>query len=251
MSAEQFQVSNFGLPEGLLKDKRDVYYRKAKEEGYRARSAYKLVQVAQRFNLFEGVKRAVDLCAAPGSWSQVLSEHLPREDSFVVAVDLQEMAPIAGVTCLQGDITSAATAEQVIAACGGELADLVVCDGAPDVTGLHELDEFVQFQLLLAAFRIAAVLLRPGGSFVAKIFRGENSQLLFAKFELFFRHVIVAKPRSSRNSSTEAFVICKDFCLPDNFVPSLDVPLNHAGHIGPFLLSGDLTGFDLHSNQLY
>jgi tRNA (cytidine32/guanosine34-2'-O)-methyltransferase len=145
------------------KDRRDIYYRKAKEEGWRARSAYKLLQLDAAFSLLEGVERAVDLCAAPGSWSQVLSRRLvlpaaaraaaaaaaaagscgvdgaaaaaaaaaavlPR----VVAVDLQPMAPVEGVAQLQGDITAPATAAAVIAALGGAPADLVVCDGAPD-----------------------------------------------------------------------------------------------------------------------
>ena len=238
----------------LSKDKRDIYYRKAKEEGYRARSAYKLMQVDERFDLFTGVKRAVDLCAAPGSWSQVLSQKLPS-DSFIVSVDLQEMAPIPGVVIIQGDITSDSTASQVIAACGGEKADLVVCDGAPDVTGLHDLDEYIQFQLLLAAMNIASVLLTPGGTFVAKVFRGENVDLLYAKFEVFFEHVWVAKPRSSRNSSTEAFVVCKGFKLPEGYTPRLShneelmtLLTSQERKIVPFVACGDLSGYDADMN---
>ncbi|XP_023802762.1 putative tRNA (cytidine(32)/guanosine(34)-2'-O)-methyltransferase, partial [Cyanistes caeruleus] len=90
------------------KDKRDIYYRLAKEGGWRARSAFKLLQLEQRFQLFQGVRRAVDLCAAPGSWSQVLSRHLRGSEGSpaqVVAVDLQAMAPLPGVLQIQGDIT--------------------------------------------------------------------------------------------------------------------------------------------------
>ncbi|KAG5583704.1 hypothetical protein H5410_044138 [Solanum commersonii] len=104
------------------RDKRDIYYRKAKEEGWRARSAFKLLQIDEEFNIFEGVKRVVDLCAAPGSWSQVLSRklYLPAKLSpgtkdndppLIVAIDLQPMAPIEGVIQVQGDITNAKTAE--------------------------------------------------------------------------------------------------------------------------------------------
>ena len=98
-----------------LYSKTDIYYRKAKEEGYRARSAYKLLQINDEFNIFDGVTRAVDLCAAPGSWSQVLSNQLygPEDDRSlkprVVSVDLQEMAPIPGVGIVQGDITQTKT----------------------------------------------------------------------------------------------------------------------------------------------
>ena len=121
---------------------------------YRARSAYKLLQLDEQFDLLNNsVVRAVDLCAAPGSWSQVLASRLnkPGVDNRIVAVDLQEMSPIEGVITIQGDITSYNTVKAVIDACGGELADIVICDGAPDVTGLHDLDEYVQFQLLLSA----------------------------------------------------------------------------------------------------
>lgn len=140
------------------KDKRDIYYRLAKEEGWRARSAFKLLQIDEKFHIFKGkqickrdqemdniqlylvgVKRAVDLCAAPGSWSQVLSKKLykdttvdPKENVTIVAVDLQAMAPLPGVIQLQGDITKLSTANSIINYFDDQKADLVVCDGAPD-----------------------------------------------------------------------------------------------------------------------
>ncbi len=123
------------------KDKRDIYYRHAKEEGWRARSAFKLLQLDEEFNLFTGVERVVDLCAAPGSWSQVLSRRLgPRSDGappIIVAVDLQAMAPLPGVIQLQGDITKESTAREIIGHFAGAAADLVVCDGAPDGSLSH------------------------------------------------------------------------------------------------------------------
>ncbi|EFJ44350.1 hypothetical protein VOLCADRAFT_102215 [Volvox carteri f. nagariensis] len=205
------------------KDKRDIFYRKAKEEGWRARSAYKLLQIDEAFDIFSGVAHAVDLCAAPGSWSQVLSRklYLPAVRSgspsppTIVAVDLQPMAPIEGVIQLQGDITSEVTAKQVISHFDGQPADLVVCDGAPDVTGLHDLDEYVQAQLLLAALSIVCAVLRPGGTFVAKIFRGKDVALLYSQLKLLFPEVYVAKPKSSRNSSIEAFVVGRRFDPPE------------------------------------
>lgn len=130
------------------KDKRDIYYRLAKEEGWRARSAYKLQQIDDQFNILSSVKRVVDLCAAPGSWSQVLAKGLTSNDDNcdvkIVAVDLQTMAPLPGVLQLKGDITNETTAKQIISLFEGEKADLVVCDGAPDVTGLHDVDEYIQ-----------------------------------------------------------------------------------------------------------
>merc|ERR1711970_73491 len=149
--------------------------------------------INDEFNIFSGVKRVVDLCAAPGSWSQVLAKKLrgerpeeEREDVKIVAVDLQAMAPLPGVIQLQGDITKLDTAKKIVSFFEGENADLVVCDGAPDVTGLHDLDEYVQAQLLVAALNITTHLLRPGGTFVAKIFRGRDSDLIFSQLKIFF-----------------------------------------------------------------
>eukprot|EP00126_Sphaerothecum_destruens_P007528 Sdes_comp19887_c0_seq1m12215 len=248
------------------KDKRDIYYRLAKEEGWRARSAYKLLQLDEEFSLFEGVERAVDLCAAPGSWSQVLSKKLPVAKDFnekkahIVAVDLQEMAPLPGVVQIQGDITKESTATQIISHFEGHLADLVVCDGAPDVTGLHDIDEYIQSQLLLAALNITCHVLRAGGVFVAKIFRGKDVSLLYSQLRIFFEQVTCAKPRSSRNSSIEAFVVCQGFQLPPDFTPSMQKQLldfsyteNPAEFLGnrtiiPFLVCGDLNSHDSDRN---
>ncbi|XP_054859642.1 putative tRNA (cytidine(32)/guanosine(34)-2'-O)-methyltransferase isoform X1 [Eublepharis macularius] len=188
------------------KDKRDIYYRLAKEEGWRARSAFKLLQLDEEYHLFQGVSRAVDLCAAPGSWSQVLSRKLKGDgaknsDVKIVAVDLQAMAPLPGVIQIQGDITKVSTAQEIIRHFEGQPADLVVCDGAPDVTGLHDIDEYIQAQLLLAALNITTHVLKKGGTFVAKIFRGKDVTLLYSQLRIFFPDVTCAKPRSSRNSS--------------------------------------------------
>lgn len=244
------------------KDKRDVYYRLAKEGGWRARSAFKLMQLDEQWSLFEGVSRVVDLCAAPGSWSQVLSRKLIEEraeelrsSTKIVAVDLQAMAPLPGVTQLQGDITKLSTANEIIAHFKGEPADLVVCDGAPDVTGLHDLDEYIQGQLLLAAFNITTHVLRPGGRFVAKIFRGKEVDLLYAQMRIFFRDVVVCKPRSSRNSSIEAFIVCDSYEPPQGYQPTMANPLLNKDLnydnltdvnrvVTPFMACGDLNSYD-------
>jgi len=249
------------------KDKRDIYYRKAKEIGFRARSAFKLMQIDDEYSLFEGVQRVVDLCAAPGSWSQVLSNKLYANNEEaesmlksghpkIVAVDLQEMAPIPGVICVQGDITAHSTAQQIISYFHGDLADLVVCDGAPDVTGLHDIDEYMQAQLLLSALNITTNTLKKGGSFVAKIFRGRDVSLLYSQLRCFFSEVTVAKPKSSRNSSIESFVVCRSYTPPPSFSPSMSaLLLDHkyspslslsgvSSLIVPFVACGDLSGFD-------
>ncbi|XP_048963702.1 tRNA (cytidine(32)/guanosine(34)-2'-O)-methyltransferase isoform X1 [Canis lupus baileyi] len=242
------------------KDKRDVYYRLAKENGWRARSAFKLLQLDEEFHLFQGVTRAVDLCAAPGSWSQVLSQKIGGQGSgHVVAVDLQAMAPLPGVLQIQGDITQVrlSTAKEIIQHFEGCPADLVVCDGAPDVTGLHDVDEYMQAQLLLAALNIATHVLKPGGCFVAKIFRGRDVTLIYSQLRVFFSNVLCAKPRSSRNSSIEAFAVCQGYDPPEGFLPDLTKPLLDHSYdpdfnqldgptriIVPFVTCGDLSSYD-------
>ncbi|KAL4885627.1 FtsJ-like methyltransferase-domain-containing protein [Aspergillus karnatakaensis] len=272
------------------KDKRDAYYRLAKEQNWRARSAFKLIQIDEQFDLFEHenpekVTRVVDLCAAPGSWSQVLSRVLikgesfgrrswvekkrkeqaalakvngnteavekdtvegkgntedadtdpsalkPRENVKIVSIDLQPMAPLQGITTLQADITHPSTIPLLLQALDPEAyesttsstphairqphpVDLVISDGAPDVTGLHDLDIYIQSQLLYSALNLALGVLRPGGKFVAKIFRDRDVDLLYSQLRTVFERVSVAKPRSSRASSLEAFIVCEGFIPP-------------------------------------
>ncbi|KIX03959.1 uncharacterized protein Z518_07512 [Rhinocladiella mackenziei CBS 650.93] len=271
------------------KDKRDVYYRLAKEQNWRARSAFKLIQIDEQFDLFSYADpskctRVVDLCAAPGSWSQVLSRILIKGESFgrrawiekmekfqrpnpsprdplesglvggmtsldlgtstpefkpranvkIVAIDLQPMAPLEGITQLKADITHPSTVPLLLKAIDPEFdqhnethrVDLVISDGAPDVTGLHDLDIYVQSQLLSSALTLAMKVLRPGGKFVAKIFRGRNVDLIFAQLRLVFDRVHIAKPRSSRASSIEAFVVCEGYRPIRDWTPDIGDALN-------------------------
>lgn len=170
--------------------------------------------------------RVVDLCAAPGGWSQVIVERLRaaslEREFAVVAVDLMEMAPLEHVAQLKGDITHQRTADEIVARFKGEKAQLVVSDGAPDVLGLHDLDEYLQAQLVLAALNISLHVLGPGGTFVAKLFRGKEVSLLYAHLRRFFAKVTCAKPKASRNSSFEAFVVCQGFELPAGYEPSME-----------------------------
>ena len=145
------------------------------------------------------------------------------------------MSPLAGITTLRADITHPATVPLLLQSLdpahdtrthqASHPVDLVLSDGAPDVTGLHDLDIYVQSQLLFAALNLALCVLRPGGKFVAKIFRGRNVDLMYAQMKIFFERVVVAKPRSSRASSVEAFIVCIGFRPPVGFQASLEDPL--------------------------
>jgi tRNA (cytidine32/guanosine34-2'-O)-methyltransferase len=167
----------------------------------------------------------------------------PRENVKIVAIDLQPMSPLQGITCLRADITHPATIPLMLQALDSDYnpddasqqsshpVDLVLSDGAPDVTGLHDLDIYVQGQLLAAALNLALCVLRPGGKFVAKIFRGRNVDLLFAQLKLFFESVTVSKPRSSRASSVEAFIVCLNYRPIEGFKPTLSEPLGTGDYL--------------------
>ncbi|KHN08528.1 Putative ribosomal RNA methyltransferase 1, partial [Glycine soja] len=184
-------------------------------------------------------------------------ENLP----LIVAIDLQPMAPIEGVIQVQGDITNARTAEVVIRHFDGCKADLVVCDGAPDVTGLHDMDEFVQSQLILAGLTIVTHVLKEGGKFIAKIFRGKDTSLLYCQiFE-----VLESEDLLMRFTLAEAFAVCENYSPPEGFNPKdLHRLLEKVGSPSgvddtdccsgwlegpnkvyiPFLACGDLSGYD-------
>lgn len=117
------------------------------------------------------------------------------------------------------------TAHEIISHFEGEEADLVICDGAPDVTGLHDIDEYIQGQLLLAALNITTHVLKPGGNFVAKIFRGKDVDTLYGQLKVFFPTVTICKPRSSRSSSIESFAVCQNYSPPSGYVPTMCNPL--------------------------
>lgn len=176
-----------------------------------------------------------------------VEELKPRKDVKIVSIDLQPISPLPGIVTLRADITHPATVPLLLKTLDPDYdpstksqqashpVDLVLSDGAPDVTGLHDLDIYVQSQLLFAALNLALCVLKPGGKFVAKIFRGRNVDVLYAQLKIFFDRVVVAKPRSSRASSVEAFVACINFQPPPGFIASLDEPLG-VGHKLPQML---------------
>ena len=168
---------------------------------------------------------------------KITEQSKPRKDVKIVAIDLQPMSPLPGIITLKADITHPATVPLLLRALdptyepssksqhASHPVDLVLSDGAPDVTGLHDLDIYVQSQLLFAALNLTLCVLRPGGKFVAKIFRGRNVDLLYSQLSIFFEQVVVAKPRSSRASSVEAFIVCLNFQPPEGFKASLEEPM--------------------------
>ncbi len=190
------------------KDRQDYYYWQAKKLGYRSRAAFKLLQMNKTFKIIKEGDWVLDLGASPGGWSQVAVELGAK----VVAVDINPMKPIEGVAFIRGDITKPETLEEIRKI--REEFDVVLCDASPKITGKWTIDHLLSVDLARAAFNIAKRVLRNGGSFVVKVFQGEEIQNLFNEFKPFFRFKKFHSPKASRKSSAEIYFVGKGFKNP-------------------------------------
>jgi len=190
---------------------RDTYYKKAKQEGYRSRAAYKLIELQQRFRIIQRGDRVVDLGAAPGGWLQVAAK-LAGPSGKVLGVDLEAIEPLGSknVLLFQGDIALAATQERVKQLLGGP-ADSVISDLAPKLSGIRDADIARALELNLTALKVACELLRPGGSFLVKSFVGPELETFFAELRKFFRSVQRTRPEATRRQSSEMYFVAKGF----------------------------------------
>ncbi|KAH9386684.1 AdoMet-dependent rRNA methyltransferase SPB1 [Nematocida major] len=196
------------------KGRLDKYYFLAKEHGYRARSAFKLIQLNQAYNLLSNIHSAVDLCAAPGGWLQVLSKTV-RPPSKIVGVDLDPIKPIHGVHTIIGDITEKGCVSEILASVGETEVDLVLHDGAPNVGASWEKDAFVQNELVCHAAKLACRILKKNGAFVTKVFRSRDFSSLMWMLNQLFAECLATKPRSSRAESAEMFLVCRGYKKPE------------------------------------
>ncbi len=190
----------------------DPYVARAQAEGYRARSAYKLIELDEKYSLLGKGKRVVDLGAAPGGWSQVAAASVGSTSTapLVVAVDYLDMEPIPGVVILKLDFLDADAPVRIRAALGAP-ADLVMSDMAAPTTGHRKTDHLRTIALTEAAADFAATVLRPGGDFVAKAFRGGTEGELLVRLKRDFRTVHHVKPPASRKESVELYLVAKGF----------------------------------------
>lgn len=191
----------------------DPYVARSKEEGYRARSAYKLLEIDDRFKLLKRGMRVVDLGAAPGGWSQVAAARVGSSDAdpLVVAVDYLGMDPLPGVSVLQMDFLDADAPARIEAALRGHLADLVLSDMAAPTTGHRATDHLRIVALCEAAADFARGVLAPGGGFLAKVFRGGTENVLLADLKRHFAKVSHVKPPASRSDSPELYLLATGF----------------------------------------
>jgi 23S rRNA (uridine2552-2'-O)-methyltransferase len=193
--------------------KHDRFYKEAKREGYRSRSAFKLLQISRKFTLIKTGDVVVDLGAAPGGWSQIAHE-LVGEHGMVVSVDLLSMEPIAGVVVLKGDITNEetiSTIQEALASKERKAVDVVISDVAPQLSGNKELDQYRSCELSSAALNVAAALLKKNGSFVTKIFQGEYYPEFYKSVKEKFQNTKAYAPEASRKRSAEVYVVGKGY----------------------------------------
>lgn len=191
----------------------DPYVASARAEGYRARSAYKLIEIDDRYHLLAPAKRVVDLGAAPGGWSQVAASRVRSSDAdpHVVAIDYLEMAPIPGVVILQKDFLDDDAPDAIRNALGGGPADVVLSDMAAPTTGHRQTDHLRTMHLCEVAADFAVTVLKPGGHFVAKVFQGGTEGELLTQLKRQFASVHHAKPPASRAASVELYLVAKGF----------------------------------------
>ena len=190
---------------------RDTYYKKAKQQGYRSRAAYKLLELQERFRIFRTGQLIVDLGAAPGGWMQVAAK-LVGPSGKVLGVDLQPVEAVhqKNIIVIQGDITAMET-EQRIMEYLGRPADSVISDLAPKLTGIRDTDEARSLELNRTAVEVANRLLRPGGSFLIKSFVSEGLRIFSAELEKQFGSVQRTRPDASRKGSSEIYFFAKDY----------------------------------------
>lgn len=188
----------------------DQYVKRSKEAGYRSRASYKLLEINSKDKLLRPGLTVVDLGAAPGGWSQIAAECV-GDRGRVVASDILPMDPLPGVEFVQGDFTEEAVLQQILSALGDDLADLVISDMAPNMSGNASIDQPAAMYLVELALELARETLKPGGQFLVKVFQGEGFDAYLKEMRDSFASVVTRKPDASRARSREVYLLGKGF----------------------------------------
>jgi len=194
----------------LADARKDQYRRLAKDQGYRARSAFKLLQLNASYHILKRGSKVVDLGCAPGGWLQVAAREVGPEGR-VIGIDLKPVEPVAGAVVLEGSIEEPGMLEEIAGILGGAKADAVLSDLAPKVSGLWDMDHARQISLSTIALGFARQALRGGGSAVFKVFEGEMLNEFRDELKKSFGRVLLSKPSASRQQSSELYIVCLDF----------------------------------------
>jgi 23S rRNA (uridine2552-2'-O)-methyltransferase len=190
----------------INKQKRDIYVRQSQVDGYRARSAYKLIEIDEKFKIFKNGISVIDLGASPGSWSQYISRTV--KSGRLVSIDLKGMEEIENTIQIKGDFTDLESQEKIKALFKSKV-DVVVSDMAVNTTGIKDIDAIYTGELAMEAMNFSKKMLVKEGRFVSKIFLGSSFNEIVALGKKLFKEVKVFKPKSSRKESKESFIICK------------------------------------------
>ncbi len=191
----------------INKQKRDIYVRQSKVDGYRARSAYKLIEINEKFKIFQNEMSVLDIGAAPGSWSQYVSKVV--KNGTLISIDLKKMENIQNSIQIEGDFTDFKTQSKIKKYFKDEI-NVVLSDMAVNTTGIKNLDAIQTGELCKEAMIFAKDFLSKKGIFVSKIFMGSSFNEIVALGKKIFKEVKIYKPRSSRKDSKESFIICKN-----------------------------------------
>ena len=191
----------------INKQRRDIYVRRSKVDGYRSRAAYKLIEIDEKFRIFKNGISVIDLGAAPGSWSQYLSKKI--QNSKIVSIDLREMKAIDNTVQIKGDFTEEKNQSKIKDFFKSNV-DVVLSDMAVNTTGNKNIDSIYIGELCMEAMIFSKKILNNDGKFISKIFMGSTFNEIITEAKLIFKKVKVFKPKSSRKDSKESFIICKN-----------------------------------------
>ncbi|MGH1487179.1 MAG: 23S rRNA (uridine(2552)-2'-O)-methyltransferase RlmE [Cellvibrionaceae bacterium] len=188
----------------------DPYVKQSQEDGYRSRASYKLLELNKKDKLIRRGMSVVDLGSAPGGWSQIAAD-LVGDNGMVVASDILPMDAMAGVEFVEGDFTEESVLNEILSVLDGRPVDLVISDMAPNMSGMADIDQPKAMYLVELAFDLAHQVLRPGGSFVAKVFQGEGADTLMREMRKHYSSFVTRKPDASRARSREVYWVAKGF----------------------------------------